>query len=213
AAAAHTDRPHRLPPGRGPQHGRRLLEWLVDVNQPGTMPLADFLTAQRSWLTPRSAVLVVTPQLDRRLGRVLVQLRSQGHAVGVWLVHPDLPPEAAVATSPARAEGSPGPAGFNGGAGPFAGGQPGPVLPGVDPALLRWLLTEGITVHPVAWPPAAAAGSPAGRIGGARSGREATGPGRPAVSAPRPALPRTPGLRGAAAGAAGSPRGPRRWWR
>ena len=213
AAAAHTDRPHRLPPGRGPQHGRRLLEWLVDVNQPGTMPLADFLTAQRSWLTPRSAVLVVTPQLDRRLGRVLVQLRSQGHAVGVWLVHPDLPPGTAVATSPAPAAGSAGSPGFNGGAGPFAGGQPGPVLPGIDPALWRWLLTEGITVHPVAWPPAAAAGFPAAGVGGARSGLETTGPGRPAVSVPRPALPRTPGLRGAVAGAAGSPRGPRRWWR
>ncbi|HEY8552352.1 MAG TPA: DUF58 domain-containing protein [Thermaerobacter sp.] len=86
AAAAPTDRPYRLPPGRGPQHFRRLMEWLVDVDQPGGMPLADFLAAQRGWLTPRSAVLVVTHRLDRRLARVLVQLRGQGHAVGLWLV-------------------------------------------------------------------------------------------------------------------------------
>ncbi|QIA26380.1 DUF58 domain-containing protein [Thermaerobacter sp. PB12/4term] len=184
AAAAHTGRPHRLAPGRGPQQYRRLLEWLVDVNQPGTMPLADFLAAQRSWLTPRSAVLVVTPQLDRRLGRVLVQLRGQGHAVGVWCLHQDggaaaavTAPAPAAATregTPAAGGGRPGlpsggpPAAADGSAGegsdpspPGAGGAAGASagIPGVDPALVRWLLSEGVAIHPLPWPAGPGAGA------------------------------------------------------
>ncbi|EKP94494.1 DUF58 domain-containing protein [Thermaerobacter subterraneus] len=198
AAAAHTGRPHRLAPGRGPQQYRRLLEWLVDVNQPGTMPLADFLAARRSWLTPRSAVLVVTPQMDRRLGRVLAQLRSQGHAVAVWYLHQDGGTAAAVTASASAAatrEGMPatggggagspaagtiraasgsggegsapsrpdasGAAGVSAGANTGASASAAGAIPGVDPALVRWLLSEGVEIHPVPWPehPGADAGA------------------------------------------------------
>lgn len=106
AAAAPAHGSPRLPPGRGPQHFRRLLEWLVDLEGAAGMPLAEFLAAQRRWLTPRSAVLVVTHRLDRRLARVLVQLRGQGHAVGVWLVR----------ATPDAADGTRAPFGIDGGA-------------------------------------------------------------------------------------------------
>lgn len=236
AAAAHTDRLHRLPPGRGPQHYRRLLEWLVDVNQPGTMALAEFLVAQRGWLTPRSAVLVVTRHLDRRLGRVLVQFRSQGHAVGVWLVHaagegPAARPAPAgrlklagsqaarVGASEAgggggaERTGGAGGTGEAGGTAGAGGGGPATGVPGIDPALLRWLVTEGISVQPVSWPAdTGGTGQPFPGLPGI-PGR----PGLPGLTGPARAAPAMPPLgtarRVAAGAASGSARGPRRWWR
>lgn len=173
AAAAHGDRPYRLPPGRGPQHFRRLLEWLVDVDRPGDMPLADFLAAQGSGLTPRSAVLVVTRRLDRRLARVLVQLRGKGHAVGLWIVQTGPEPAhtgrgagtgASTGTSrdPDRHH-RPAPAGLGAPARLPAPDDPG--LPPADPELVRWLRGAGVAVHPVAVPAATSLSSSAGRAG------------------------------------------------
>ncbi|WPD19380.1 DUF58 domain-containing protein [Thermaerobacter composti] len=174
AAAAPAHGSPRLPPGRGPQHFRRLLEWLVDLEGAAGMPLAEFLAAQRGWLTPRSAVLVVAHRLDRRLARVLVQLRGHGHAVGLWLVR----------ATPDAADGTRAPFGVDGGAdgagAPWGRPPSGPEEPRERRSPSRSPSRSGIRR----------------RGGGGRSE-----PGAPAADPPAPgrtASARTPGSRAAA---------------
>ncbi|HEY8395071.1 MAG TPA: DUF58 domain-containing protein [Thermaerobacter sp.] len=85
-AVAHDDRLSWLPPGRGARHYKQFMRWLVELGDGGNVPVAELLATQQALLTPRSAVVVITPALPWRLATELVRLRRQGHSAVLFLL-------------------------------------------------------------------------------------------------------------------------------